>query len=158
MLNADMELAFNVVDELTQINQCGGGGGGPNRCTENTAVSQYARAFANSNTVWLAQFAVSYKLMTEVGYTNTDLVCVVDTAGAPVGGVTVAQCTNSSTAGDTDAATSLLTTTTIGIIAGAITVAVVITGIVVVLVVRSRRPTAAPSTNGVSPTPPMYVP
>jgi hypothetical protein len=97
MLNADMELAFDVVDangaDIAGINNCGGRN---SQCTENRAVSAHAREFSNDNAAFLTQFSTSYKLMTEVGYANAALKCVFDTSGAPVGGVLVSQCTNTS--------------------------------------------------------------
>lgn len=73
-LNADMELAWNVVDEVDSIDRCGGRNGGD--CSENTAVSGPAREFQQSNTAWLQQFALSYRRMTEVGIPETSLACV----------------------------------------------------------------------------------
>eukprot|EP00035_Acanthoeca_spectabilis_P032956 m.21353 g.21353 ORF g.21353 m.21353 type:complete len:485 (+) comp5679_c0_seq1:195-1649(+) len=104
MLNADMELVFNVVDDLANIQTCGGRGLGD--CTENTAVSQHARQFAGNNGVWLNQFSTSYKLMTEVGYANDALSCVFDGNGQPVGGVVAADCTNTPNPAPTDSPTT----------------------------------------------------
>lgn len=138
MLNADMELAFNVVDNLAQLNRCGGRmRGRADECTENTAVSSHAREFRDSNTAWLSQFSTSYKLMTEVGYTNTDLSCVYDSDGQPVGGVTLSECSNTTT--NTEAATGidLADTVVLGSIVGAAVLAVIL--LVVTAFVVSRR-------------------
>jgi hypothetical protein len=113
MLNADMELAYNVVDELGQLSLCGGRPtNDPVRCTENTAVSSHAREFALDNTAWLTQFSASYKLMTEVGYTDGDLDCVLDTNGLPIGGVTAAECTSTGPNSPTTAAPTTAVPTT----------------------------------------------
>lgn len=117
MLNADMELAFNVVDELATINVCGGDNvGGQGQCTRNTELSGLATSFATNNAEWLRAFSASYKRMTEVGYADDTLTCVQDAAGNLLGGVSATQCGSTTpstpTADDTtEVPTTVLPTT-----------------------------------------------
>eukprot|EP00035_Acanthoeca_spectabilis_P010521 m.186045 g.186045 ORF g.186045 m.186045 type:complete len:419 (+) comp15046_c0_seq2:172-1428(+) len=157
MLNADMELAFNVVNNLAQLNRCGGRmRGRADECTENTAVSSHAREFRGSNTAWLSQFSTSYKLMTEVGYTNADLSCVYDSDGQPVGGVTLSECSNS-TSTDPDSEASNAVSTNSVVIAAIIVGAAIVLGVVlfaVAVVTRKRGPRIVTVTPTPPPTPP----
>lgn len=82
-LNVDMELSYNVADEEAGLTNCGPiGRDGSTRCIENRDVSSHAIEFGQNQAAWLAAFAVGYKKMTEVGYTDDDL-CTVGATCSP---------------------------------------------------------------------------
>ena len=96
-LNADMELAYHVADEVDGLNRCGpvGTGGGRNgdgRCLDNIVVNSHAIEFGNSQAAWLAAFATAFQGMTEVGFSEGDLCDPADagTCGEPTPNPTTA--------------------------------------------------------------------
>lgn len=71
MLNADMELAYNVVDAagnlLPGINRCGPVAN-PDDCTRSGDFSNLATTFANNQQAFFSAFSTSLQRMVEVGY------------------------------------------------------------------------------------------
>ena len=94
-LNADMELAYHVSDEVAGLARCGPVNSAPSRnddrCLDNTDINSHAVEFGNDEAAWLAAYAEAYQKMSEVGYSEGSLcspgegVCGVDPAtSAPI--------------------------------------------------------------------------
>lgn len=82
MLNADMELQFNVVDadgnNIPGLGRCGPINN-PGTCDVSDDFDNLAAQFANNQQQWLAAFSASWQRMVEVGYGTDDLAVVGST-------------------------------------------------------------------------------
>lgn len=83
MLNADMELAYDVVDDsdvlIPGINRCGPVRN-PDDCQTSSAFNNLATTYANDENAWLTAFSASLQRMVEVGYAEGSLSTVSGTA------------------------------------------------------------------------------
>ena len=76
MLNADMDMAFDVVG----TNEANGTRCGPmhptKRCPQPHSSKGITVEYTNNNILWLSDFSVAFQKMSEVGHPNASLACV----------------------------------------------------------------------------------